>query len=81
MDDRLLRRREVERITSMSRSAIYRAMMEGTFPRPVRVGPAAVRWRLSDITRWLETRPVARGELAPSGGKERDAILRGGSRG
>ena len=62
MHDRLLRRREVERITSMSRSSIYRLMRDGEFPRPVRVGPAAVRWKESDITRWLESRPVTRGQ-------------------
>ena len=69
MTDRLLRRREVERVTSMSRSAIYRLMQEGDFPRPVRVGPAAVRWRQSDIAEWLESRPVARGEHDPQTGQ------------
>ncbi len=63
MHDRLLRRREVEEITAMSRSSIYRLMQEGEFPRPVRVGSAAVRWRESDITVWLESRPVARSEF------------------
>ena len=59
MGDRLLRRRQVEEITGLSRSSIYRLMEEGEFPRPVKVGPKAVRWRLSDILRWLESRPVA----------------------
>ncbi len=63
MHDRLLRRREVEEITAMSRSSIYRLMQEGEFPRPVRVGSAAVRWREGDITVWLESRPVARSEF------------------
>ena len=59
MEDRLLRRREVEQITGMGHSSIYRLMQDGVFPRPVRVGPAAVRWRCSDITGWLESRPIA----------------------
>ena len=63
MQDRLLRRREVERITGMSRSSIYRLMQEGEFPRPVRVGPAAVRWKTSNITDWIESRPVATSEF------------------
>ena len=50
MQDRLLRRRQVESITGLSRSSIYRLMQNGEFPRPVRVGPAAVRWKTSDIT-------------------------------
>ncbi len=59
MSDRLLRRREVEEITGMGRSSIYRLMQDGSFPRPVRVGPAAVRWRASAIDDWLATRPMA----------------------
>ena len=65
MKDRLLRRRQVEEITSISRSSIYRLMQKGEFPRPVKIGPAAVRWRASDLTAWLESRPVAMGEFDP----------------
>ena len=65
MHDRLLKRRQVEEITGMSRSSIYRMMQDGEFPRPVRIGPAAVRWKASDITAWMESRPVARGEFDP----------------
>ena len=63
MIDRLLRRRQVEEITGLSRSSIYRLMQTGEFPRSIRVGPAAVRWKASDIAVWLESRPVARSEF------------------
>ncbi len=63
MHDRLLRRRDVERITCMSRASIYRLMQKGDFPRPVKVGSAAVRWKESDIAAWIESRPVATTEL------------------
>ncbi len=63
MGDRLLRRRQVEEITGMGRSSIYRLMKHGDFPSSVRVGPAAVRWRESDITNWVESRP--RGPSGP----------------
>ena len=56
---------QVEEITGMSRSSIYRLMQDGEFPRPVRIGPAAVRWRASDITAWLESQPVTRSEFDP----------------
>lgn len=59
MNDRLLRRRQVEEITGLARSTIYRLMKDGTFPRPIRVAPGAVRWRLSDIEAWLDSRPTA----------------------
>ena len=57
MGDRLLRRMQVEEITGLSRSSIYRLMQTGEFPRPVRVSPAAVRWRETEITDWSESRP------------------------
>ena len=63
MQDRLLRRRQVEEITGMSRSSIYKMMQNGEFPRPVKIGPTAVRWRASDIRAWVESRAVARGEF------------------
>ena len=50
MHERLLRRREVEEITGMGHSSIYRLMQDGEFPRQVRVGPAAFRWMERDIT-------------------------------
>ena len=38
----LIKRPKVERITSLSRSAIYAAMEAGDFPRPVRIGKRSV---------------------------------------
>ena len=62
MRDKLLRRREVEEVTGMSRSTIYRKMDVGFFPRPVKIGPSAVRWKESDIAAWLESLPDAESE-------------------
>ena len=62
MTERLLRRRQVEEMTGLSRSSIYRLMRTQAFPVAVKVGPAAVRWKESDITNWLESRPLATGE-------------------
>ncbi len=59
MGDRLLRRREVEEITGLRRSSIYKYMKEGKFPQRVQVGRNAVRWRASDIAAWVESRPTA----------------------
>ena len=51
--DRLLTRAEVERVVGLKRSALYRAMREGRFPEPLRIGTkecplAAVRSRAVD---------------------------------
>ena len=65
MYDRLLRRREVEEITGMGRSSIYRLERKGKFPRRVRIGPKAVRWREREITAWVESLPEAGDEFDP----------------
>ena len=66
MNDRLLRRREVEELTGLSRASIYRLKRDGRFPSPVRVSDTAVRWKASDITIWIHSRPVATSELGSS---------------
>ena len=59
MGDRLLRRREVEELTGLSRASIYRLMRGGRFPLAVKVSTTAVRWKESEITTWIQSRPVA----------------------
>ena len=66
MHDKLLRRREVEEITGMSRSSIYRLMKAREFPRGVRIGSKVVRWRLSEIMAWLKSLPVVGDEFGPA---------------
>ena len=56
MTERILRRREVEARTGLSRSTLYAQMAEGTFPKPVRLGKRAVGWTESTISEWLESR-------------------------
>jgi prophage regulatory protein len=56
MGERILRRPEVERRTSLSKSSIYSWMARGDFPRPVALGTRAVGWRESDIEAWLAAR-------------------------
>ena len=55
--DRLLRLDEVLSYTGLSRSELYRKMQEGTFPGSVKVSKRAVRWRESEVERWIEERP------------------------
>ena len=59
MEDRLLRRREVERVTGLSRSGIYKGLRTGAFPLPVRVLDTAVAWRESEILQWIRDLPRA----------------------
>ncbi len=49
----ILRRKQVEHAVGLSRSTIYQRMKDGTFPRPVRLGPGSVGWRVADIDQFL----------------------------
>jgi len=51
----VLRRPDVEALTGLSRSTIYKFMKDGTFPKAVKIGPRAVGWRRADIDDWLSS--------------------------
>lgn len=53
----ILRRKQVEARTGLSRSTIYQRMADGTFPRAVSLGGArCVGWLESEINDWIATR-------------------------
>ncbi|HDR9173012.1 TPA: AlpA family transcriptional regulator [Burkholderia vietnamiensis] len=49
----ILRRRQVEQCTGLSRSTIYKRMQDGTFPRAIALGGRMVGWRAADIEQFL----------------------------
>lgn len=51
----ILRRKQVEARTGLSRSTIYLRISEGTFPAPVNLGARAVGWVDSEIEAWIAT--------------------------
>ncbi len=52
----LIRRREVERLTALSRSRIYALMATGDFPKPVRLGVMSVAWPENLVREWISSR-------------------------
>ena len=62
--DKLLRRREVEELTGLSCTALYRHMRAGTFPLPIKLGAGAVHWPESEIFAHLASLPRATGRAA-----------------
>jgi prophage regulatory protein len=52
----ILRRKQVEARTGLSRSTIYQRIAEGSFPKPISLGARAVGWLDSDIEQWLASR-------------------------
>lgn len=52
----LIRRKEVERLTALSRSRIYDLMKQSAFPRPVVLGAMSVAWLEVEIREWIASR-------------------------
>ena len=59
--DRFLTRQEVQALTKLSRSTIYRLMRAGEFPEPIRIARRSVRWHVSEIENYLAQQPRAKG--------------------
>jgi prophage regulatory protein len=55
----LIRRKEVEKLTALSRSRIYDLMRQGTFPKPVQLGAMSVAWLEVEIHEWIADRIAA----------------------
>ena len=51
---RLIKRKEVENITTLSTASIYRLMAEGKFPKQINISDRSVAWNFSDINDWVE---------------------------
>ncbi|MDA8417104.1 MAG: AlpA family phage regulatory protein [Betaproteobacteria bacterium] len=52
----LIRRQQVEAMTSLSRSRIYALIKTGEFPPPIRLGAQSVAWVRTDIDEWIVQR-------------------------
>ena len=52
----ILRRKQVEKRTGLSRSTIYLRIQEGTFPKPINLGARAVGWLENEVEAWLAAR-------------------------
>lgn len=55
----LIRRKEVERLTALSRSSIYDLMGKNKFPKPVGLGANSVAWVEAEIHQWIAERIAA----------------------
>jgi prophage regulatory protein len=53
MHDEILRKPRVLAIAGIGHTTLYKAIKDGTFPAPLKLGIRAVGWRKSDIDAWL----------------------------
>ena len=65
--DRIVRLKTVLARTGLSRSTIYRQIVEGTFPTQIKISTNGAGWKESDINRWVANpagwRPRSRNEF------------------
>ena len=54
--EKLIRRKKVEEITTLSRSRIYYLMQQGQFPKPIPLGKMSVAWIESEVIEWVSSR-------------------------
>ena len=55
----ILRRKQVEAMTGLSRSSLYLQMSKGLFPQAVRLTERSVGWTLESIENWIHSRIAA----------------------
>lgn len=53
---RLINRKQVEEITSLSRSSIYLLMSQDRFPKAVQIADKRVAWIEKEINDWVNDR-------------------------
>lgn len=54
---RVLRLPEVQRVTGMSGTTIWRETHAGRFPLPLRLSPNCIGWPEAEIAAWVASRP------------------------
>jgi prophage regulatory protein len=60
----ILRRKQVQARTGLARSTMYQQIQDGTFPRPIPLGPRAVGWLESEVCNWIAERVrIARSDV------------------
>jgi prophage regulatory protein len=60
--ERFLRIGDVVALTGLSKSGVYAAAANGTFPPQHKIGRRAVAWRSSQVERWMQERVAEAGD-------------------
>jgi prophage regulatory protein len=66
MSQRMLRQREVQQLTGLSRSRLFEAVKDGKFPKPFAIieGGRATGWFLDEVEAFIAERKEARDRKA-----------------
>jgi prophage regulatory protein len=53
MAETILRLPDVKARTGLSRTTIHNRVVDGSFPKPIKIGLRAIGWLESDINKWI----------------------------
>ncbi len=54
--DRIIRAKEVQNMTGLSRTTLWRLENKNEFPNRVGLGANSVGWKLSEVQNWIDKR-------------------------
>ena len=55
----IIKCKQVQARTGISRSGLYQKVAEGNFPKPIKLGSRASGWILSEVDTWISARIAA----------------------
>ena len=59
-DDTMLRAKDAVRLMGLSLSTLKRMVLDGRFPKPMRLSPCRIGWPARDVKAWLDAAEDAR---------------------
>ncbi len=54
---RIIGQKDVQQMTNLSRTTLWRMEREGHFPRRLRLSNTRVGWKAQEVVEWIESRP------------------------
>ncbi|MBK7042240.1 MAG: AlpA family phage regulatory protein [Rhodanobacteraceae bacterium] len=64
MQEKLVRLPDVCAAVGMRKGGVYKAIREGRFPAPIKLGKRAVAWPESSVQSWIAARIAEAGKVA-----------------
>ena len=59
---KIIKRKELLELVSMSKSTLYNQVAENRFPKPIKLANRSVGWLTSDVLEWFEQKKGERSE-------------------
>jgi prophage regulatory protein len=67
---RLIKLKEVMKLTALGRSSIYKLMKDGSFPQSISLGERSIAWEEGEVEDWVQIRIDRRQDIIVDTPKE-----------